>query len=183
MDLSWYIKQYNFTDYDVRRNEALTNNLKGELHLAIGSKSTPFGVFRGTVYGLLSKLEYLRTISNKTFNPEYIWSNLSMDIFRVATERYLTYIDESFGDLLYYFSPESIYAREHKVKAEHVAADSTEFTRALGFIGITENYTQRELEKGYHKLCLIHHPDKGGETESFLKLQNAYIFLQQKLES
>ena len=31
-----------------------------------------------------------------------------------------------------------------------------------------------ELRKEYHKLCRIHHPDKGGKKSMFQRLQNLY---------
>ena len=35
-------------------------------------------------------------------------------------------------------------------------------------------HPQEELRKEYKKLCRIHHPDKGGKTTMFQRLQNLY---------
>ena len=34
--------------------------------------------------------------------------------------------------------------------------------------------TQEDIKKAYHKLCLVHHPDKGGCNEKFIEINNAY---------
>ena len=34
--------------------------------------------------------------------------------------------------------------------------------------------TEEEVKKAYRKLCLIHHPDKGGCSDQFIKINNAY---------
>lgn len=34
--------------------------------------------------------------------------------------------------------------------------------------------TQEDIKKAYRKLCLIHHPDKGGCNDEFIKINNAY---------
>lgn len=34
--------------------------------------------------------------------------------------------------------------------------------------------TEEEVKSAYRKLCLVHHPDKGGKNEDFIKLHNAY---------
>jgi len=34
--------------------------------------------------------------------------------------------------------------------------------------------TLQEIKQQYHKLCKIYHPDKGGDSEKFIKLKNSY---------
>ena len=34
--------------------------------------------------------------------------------------------------------------------------------------------SQEDIKKAYHKLCLVHHPDKGGCSDQFIKINNAY---------
>jgi len=34
--------------------------------------------------------------------------------------------------------------------------------------------TEDEIKKAYRKLCLVHHPDKGGCNDEFIKINNAY---------
>ena len=41
-------------------------------------------------------------------------------------------------------------------------------------LGISENASQEEIKKAYRKLANQHHPDKGGDTTQFQKIQAAY---------
>jgi len=43
-----------------------------------------------------------------------------------------------------------------------------------GRLGVTVLADKKEIKKAYHKLCLIHHPDRGGNKEEFLKIKEAY---------
>lgn len=41
-------------------------------------------------------------------------------------------------------------------------------------LGVSRNATKPEIRKAYHKLCMMYHPDKGGNTEQFIKIKKAY---------
>lgn len=41
-------------------------------------------------------------------------------------------------------------------------------------LGIDKSATQEDIKKAYRKLASIHHPDKGGDTATFQKIQAAY---------
>jgi DnaJ-class molecular chaperone len=41
-------------------------------------------------------------------------------------------------------------------------------------LGVAKNATPDEIKKAYRKLASQHHPDKGGDTATFQKLQSAY---------
>jgi molecular chaperone DnaJ len=41
-------------------------------------------------------------------------------------------------------------------------------------LGVGKNATPDEIKKAYRKLAAIHHPDKGGDTAQFQKVQQAY---------
>lgn len=41
-------------------------------------------------------------------------------------------------------------------------------------LGVAKNATPDELKKAYRRLASIHHPDKGGDTAQFQKIQVAY---------
>jgi hypothetical protein len=49
---------------------------------------------------------------------------------------------------------------------------------ARAFLELPDYYTQDDLKKAYRRLAQIHHPDKGGEPNEFLKVQSAYELLQ-----
>jgi hypothetical protein len=44
-------------------------------------------------------------------------------------------------------------------------------------MGLQRNATPEEIKKAYHKLALIHHPDKGGDVTKFTELGEAYSTL------
>lgn len=49
------------------------------------------------------------------------------------------------------------------------------FIDSLEIFGMTENaLTYDSVKKQYRKLCLIHHPDKGGQEGMFIKVAAAY---------
>jgi curved DNA-binding protein len=44
-------------------------------------------------------------------------------------------------------------------------------------LGVAKNATPEEIKKAYRKLASQHHPDKGGDTAQFQKIQEAYAIL------
>ena len=40
-------------------------------------------------------------------------------------------------------------------------------------LGVAKNATPDEIKKAYRRLAAIHHPDKGGDTAEFQKVQAA----------
>ena len=44
-------------------------------------------------------------------------------------------------------------------------------------LGVAKNATPDEIKKAYRRLAAIHHPDKGGDTAQFQKIQAAYEIL------
>jgi curved DNA-binding protein len=44
-------------------------------------------------------------------------------------------------------------------------------------LGITKDATQDDIKKAYRKLASKHHPDKGGDTKEFQKIEEAYRVL------
>lgn len=44
-------------------------------------------------------------------------------------------------------------------------------------LGISRGATQQEIKKAYRKLAMKHHPDKGGDEQTFKDIQNAYSIL------
>ena len=45
---------------------------------------------------------------------------------------------------------------------------------AFRVLGLTEAATENEVRSAYHRLRSIHHPDKGGKTETFIDIYMAY---------
>jgi DnaJ family protein B protein 4 len=44
-------------------------------------------------------------------------------------------------------------------------------------LGVSKNASDKEITKAYRKLCLKHHPDKGGDEDSFKQVSEAYQVL------
>lgn len=60
-------------------------------------------------------------------------------------------------------------------------SNSEKLTFILKIFELDKNYDETSLKKSYLKLALIHHPDKGGDADKFLKITQAYKFLLKKL--
>lgn len=48
------------------------------------------------------------------------------------------------------------------------------------FNNLKKSNSFEDLKKEYHKLCKVHHPDKGGDEETFKQLNNLYHCLEEK---
>jgi curved DNA-binding protein CbpA len=44
-------------------------------------------------------------------------------------------------------------------------------------LGIEENSSSEEIKKAYRKLAVQHHPDKGGDENTFKEINEAYDVL------
>lgn len=53
------------------------------------------------------------------------------------------------------------------------------YKKAIDILNIDENYNHDILKKKYKKLLLKYHPDKGGDSEKFIELNEAYTYLLQ----
>ena len=53
-------------------------------------------------------------------------------------------------------------------------SDNTKFYKTLG---VEKDASESEIKKAYKKLAIKHHPDKGGDPETFKELSHAYEIL------
>jgi DnaJ family protein A protein 2 len=53
----------------------------------------------------------------------------------------------------------------------------TENVDLYAILGVSKTCTMDELKKSYKKLCIQHHPDKGGDENEFKKISEAYNIL------
>ena len=58
---------------------------------------------------------------------------------------------------------------------------NTKLNTILKIFDINEDYDEAILKKAFLKLALIHHPDRGGKSNNFKKIQIAYKYLLNKL--
>jgi len=47
-------------------------------------------------------------------------------------------------------------------------------SRSHELLQIEPPVTEDDIKKAYHKMCLVHHPDKGGDQQKFIEIKNAY---------
>lgn len=50
-------------------------------------------------------------------------------------------------------------------------------------LGVASTASENEIKKAFHKLSLVHHPDKGGDPEMFKRINQAYSELSKRRES
>ena len=55
--------------------------------------------------------------------------------------------------------------------------EAKKHTDLYSILEISEDATQEEIQKKYNEMIKIHHPDKGGSTEFYIKLKLAYKIL------
>ena len=48
---------------------------------------------------------------------------------------------------------------------------------AFLILGLTPGVSEAEVKHAYRRLCLVVHPDRGGSSEAFIRVNNAYEIL------
>ena len=61
--------------------------------------------------------------------------------------------------------------REFPVAEEEMSHDP------FKVLGLKRSASDEDIKTKYRELILIHHPDKGGDHEEFIRIQQAYDFL------
>jgi DnaJ-class molecular chaperone len=51
------------------------------------------------------------------------------------------------------------------------------FNEAKTLLELPDNFNNENVKQNYHQLSLKHHPDKGGDTQTFVKIKQAYEYL------
>jgi DnaJ family protein A protein 2 len=57
------------------------------------------------------------------------------------------------------------------------SAKSASTTRLYELLNVTKNSSDEEIKKAYKKAALEHHPDRGGDSDKFKEISNAYTIL------
>jgi hypothetical protein len=73
------------------------------------------------------------------------------------------------------FNSESNSTRYKNTKLKRLS--ELEQTNLYFILNISQNSTKDNIKRAYKNLCLIHHPDKGGDSETFSKINKAYHIL------
>jgi hypothetical protein len=58
--------------------------------------------------------------------------------------------------------------------AWHDTGVSSGLDAACAFLGLARPFTEAQAKKAFRKLAKVHHPDAGGPTDAFQRLQSAY---------
>ena len=70
---------------------------------------------------------------------------------------------------------DSFWQRFANVEEQAVALD--EHTIALRTLKLRADASQYEITRSYRTLASKHHPDRGGDTETFINIRRAYELL------
>ena len=77
--------------------------------------------------------------------------------------------------------PESDRKMDNHTQPKKEMTNSEKIIFILKIFELGENYDEISLKKSYLKLAMKHHPDKGGDPNSFKKITQAYKFLLKKI--
>lgn len=55
-------------------------------------------------------------------------------------------------------------------------------TKLYDLLGVKPDASTSEIKKAFHKLALVHHPDKGGDPDKFKRINGAYEILRDEKE-
>lgn len=62
----------------------------------------------------------------------------------------------------------------HRMRRDITPTPRVRRSRSHELLQIEPPVTEDDIKKAYHKMCLVHHPDKGGDQQKFIEIKNAY---------
>lgn len=65
-------------------------------------------------------------------------------------------------------------AQTTPVHPDEIEVNPCSLQNMYAVLGVEKNASQEEIRKAYRKLAMTHHPDKGGDVETFKEIQKAY---------
>ena len=129
------------------------------------------------MYDIASKLHYVELDKVKEFI--YTYKNL----FEIATtkaelDRYIMQANDNLEVLF-----DMDYLLREKAKRKKTKKSNTKYSYtvegALKLFKLDKNASKEEVKVAYRRLVKIHHPDRGGIQDNFIKLNNAYEVLKE----
>ena len=78
------------------------------------------------------------------------------------------------------FDPFRCFDDSNEYHRSEINENLTCETQEPQFNNLKKSNSFEDLKKEYHKLCKVHHPDKGGDEETFKQLNNLYHCLEEK---
>lgn len=134
------------------------------------------------MYDIVSKLHYVELDKIKEFISTY------KNLFEMATtEAELTrYITKANACLELLFDMDDLLRESIERKKAYNKKTKKSNTKysytvegALKLFKLDENASKEEIKAAYRRLVKIHHPDRGGIQDNFIKLNNAYEVLKE----
>lgn len=187
MDIYWYIKHYNFTNFDVKNAVNVRKALEYDFLSDVGNvvDYPDFKRYKKAIENLLSKLDVFKKLSKGKFDSNRAWRILFiLNILPIGKKYFPTRCnDTSFFnlvDILEKGKPkERPHQKQQKQKPKPQQPKSAK-EEAMHFMNLKTGFTLAELRRKFRKLCLTLHPDKGGDAETFIKMKSHYDLLKKK---
>jgi hypothetical protein len=169
--------------FDKSTLKIIRNNLYNDFLCDIGAVPIKHEKMKPALHNILSKIDFLRVVSGNKIDADLLLRDLIANHIFAIVLKQTPYAAGSIMKLSMYFSPEETEKRRiqaEEARRKHVQKPSeppSKRTEAMIFMSLNVGYSEDELVKRYRKMCLTLHPDKGGTTEQFLELQNAFEML------
>lgn len=179
MEAIEYVKKFDILNFDPNKLKSLRLDLefdyKQEIKQAKDRKDKILIINR-----LIQKLIYLYNVSNRKIDVDAIWKNMYVSVIFVGhLEEFKFKTKEGNIDLFYFFQ---WFKHQNNKSVKPIVKVENQFEDYLNFTGLHVGSSKTELLKRFLELCLIHHPDKGGRAENFIKLKMAKQYLNEKLK-
>lgn len=134
------------------------------------------------MYDIVSKLHYVELDKIKEFISTY------KNLFEIATTKaeLIRYITKANACLELLFDMDDLLRESiERKKADNkkTKKSNTKYSYtvegALKLFKLDKNASKEEIKAAYRRLVKIHHPDRGGIQDNFIKLNNAYEVLKE----
>ena len=175
-DVRWFDNKYHFATFDKSNLRNLVKDLELDFKLDLEGVRG-FKAIQQLVFNSLQKISWMGNVSRGRLDCSFVWKILFTNVFveKVPNK------DKSFFDLYYFFDDRQKWYREteERINTQRSQKDISEY---LVYMGLSENFTAKELKRRYRILCLKYHPDKPtGSAEEFNKLQDIRMELEKRI--
>ena len=128
------------------------------------------------------KLGYLRVI--RSCKQCYLCIHYVKHYHKLANKKYICedcYITYYYSKINYNKVIESIKNKNTSYIIIREKNISLNKNIACKVLNLTFNFTYDELRSQFRKLCLLHHPDKNGDSNKFTEIYKCYEFLRKEI--
>jgi hypothetical protein len=168
MNIEKLVEKYRLYDFSNKDLNLLYKEIeKNFINEVISNNSNQLNInsFRNIITKTIEELIQIQLISRNKVPIDIIWKTLyRRKIVIWVINFFSASYDDSFLKLEYYFDLK--YKNEIKINNDGIS-------EYMSFMGLKPGFTKTELTKRYRQLCLLYHPDKGGNSQMFIKLQKS----------